>query len=88
MKAEKKIIAFGALQSSEEPPLCIDLDDTLVKTDTLLESMLLLLKENPAYVLLMASWLLYRLRAFSNWRQNPKLQPGARLRREMPPESK
>jgi len=58
MEAEKKIIAFRALQSSEEPPLCIDLDDTLVKTDTLLESMLLLLKKKPVYVLLMPLWLL------------------------------
>ncbi|MDZ7783927.1 MAG: UbiA family prenyltransferase [Halioglobus sp.] len=38
-------------------PLCVDLDGTLVNTDTLVESALLLLKKNPAYLLLMLYWL-------------------------------
>jgi 4-hydroxybenzoate polyprenyltransferase len=56
MEAIKTPTAFRA--SVEKPPLCIDLDNTLVKTDTLLESMLLLLKQKPLYVLLLPFWLL------------------------------
>lgn len=39
-------------------PLCVDLDGTLIKTDTLFESILLLIKTNPIYILLMPFWLL------------------------------
>ena len=39
-------------------PLCVDLDGTLVKTDLLLESVLLLLKSNPLYCFLLPLWLL------------------------------
>lgn len=39
-------------------PLCVDLDGTLVNTDTLVESAVLLLKKNPAYLVLMLYWLL------------------------------
>ena len=38
-------------------PLCVDLDGTLVKTDTLLETLLLLLKQNPLYLLMLPLWL-------------------------------
>ena len=38
-------------------PLCVDLDGTLVKTDTLLETLLLLLKKNPLYLLMLPLWL-------------------------------
>jgi hypothetical protein len=51
-----KAVQFAS--PSEEPPLCVDLDDTLVKTDTLLESFLLLLKTKPFFVLLLPFWLL------------------------------
>lgn len=40
------------------PPLCVDLDGTLIRSDLLLESLLLLLKRNPLYLLLAAFWLL------------------------------
>ena len=40
-------------------PLVVDLDGTLVKTDTLWEGILLLIKKQPLYVLLMPWWLLY-----------------------------
>jgi 4-hydroxybenzoate polyprenyltransferase/phosphoserine phosphatase len=40
-------------------PLCVDLDGTLVNTDTLIESALLLAKINPLYVLAMFFWLLF-----------------------------
>src|SRR6476469_9855979 len=42
----------------EELPLCVDLDDTLVKTDTLLECVLALLKNNFLYGLVLPFWLL------------------------------
>ena len=39
-------------------PLCVALDGTLVRTDLLLESFLLLIKRNPLYLLLVPLWLL------------------------------
>lgn len=41
-----------------DTPLCVDLDGTLVRTDTLLESVVLLLKRNPLYLLLLPGWVL------------------------------
>ncbi len=38
-------------------PLCVDLDGTLIKTDTSFESFLLLLKKNPFYLFLALLWL-------------------------------
>lgn len=40
------------------PPLCVDLDGTLIRSDVLLESLLLLMKRNPLYLILAAGWLL------------------------------
>lgn len=40
------------------PPLCVDLDGTLVATDTLWETFLLLLRTNPLWLLLLPVWLL------------------------------
>jgi 4-hydroxybenzoate polyprenyltransferase len=39
-------------------PLCVDLDGTLIRSNLLLESLLLLLKYNPLYLLLAVGWLL------------------------------
>lgn len=39
-------------------PLCVDLDGTLVNTDTLVESAILLIKANPLTLFLMLLWLL------------------------------
>jgi 4-hydroxybenzoate polyprenyltransferase len=39
-------------------PLCVDLDGTLIHSDLLLESFLLLIKRNPLYLLLVPLWLL------------------------------
>ncbi len=39
-------------------PLCVDLDGTLVKTDTLLESILILLKRQPLSLFAMLLWML------------------------------
>lgn len=38
-------------------PLCVDLDGTLVCTDTLVESFFLLIKKNPLYVFMCVLWL-------------------------------
>ena len=39
-------------------PLCVDLDGTLVRSDLLLESFVLLIKRNPFYLFLVPVWLL------------------------------
>ncbi len=39
-------------------PLCVDLDGTLIKTDLLWESLLVLLKQNPLSIFLLPLWLL------------------------------
>ena len=39
-------------------PLCVDLDGTLIRSDVLLESLLLLVKANALYLLLAVFWLL------------------------------
>ncbi len=43
---------------SKNVPLCVDLDGTLIHSDLLLESFLLLIKRNPLYLLLIPFWLL------------------------------
>ncbi len=45
-------------QANQLTPLCVDLDGTLIHSDLLLESFLLLLKRNPLYLLLIPFWLL------------------------------
>ncbi len=42
----------------KELPLCVDLDGTLIKTDSLYELFLLLFKTNPLYCLTAISWLM------------------------------
>ncbi len=44
--------------ATKEIPLCVDLDGTLIATDMLLESLLLLVKQNPLYIALLPFWLL------------------------------
>jgi 4-hydroxybenzoate polyprenyltransferase/phosphoserine phosphatase len=46
----------GAL--SVEPPLCVDMDGTLLKTDSLIESIILLLKSNAAALFMLCFWML------------------------------
>lgn len=43
---------------SDKTPICVDLDGSLIHSDLLLESFLLLLKRNPLYVFLIPVWLL------------------------------
>jgi len=40
------------------PPICVDLDGTLIRSDLLLESFLLILKKNILYLFLIPFWLL------------------------------
>ena len=42
----------------DQVPLCVDLDGTLIKADSLFESFLLLLKENPLYCIIALTWLI------------------------------
>ncbi len=42
----------------EQVPLCVDLDGTLIKTDSLHESFLLLIKKNPLYCIIAVFWIL------------------------------
>ncbi len=43
---------------SDLKPIIVDLDGTLIKTDTLLESVMILLKQNPLWCLILPFWLL------------------------------
>ncbi len=52
------IVPAIAEPSDVEIPLCVDLDGTLVNTDTLVESAVLLAKINPFYIFAMIFWLL------------------------------
>ena len=45
------------MQHSSQPPLCVDLDGTLVATDTLWESFLILVRENVFVLFLLPFWL-------------------------------
>ncbi|MBS0419115.1 MAG: UbiA family prenyltransferase [Proteobacteria bacterium] len=49
---------MNAAPESYRVPLCVDLDGTLIHSDTLLESALLVLKKNPFMVFAFALWLL------------------------------
>lgn len=51
-------MSVAAEPGSPEPPLFIDLDGTLVKTDLLLESALVLIKRRPWMIVLLPWWLL------------------------------
>ena len=43
---------------SRELPLCVDMDGTLLKTDSLIESIILLLKSNAFYFVMVCVWML------------------------------
>ena len=50
---------------SRDLPLCVDMDGTLLKTDSLIESIILLLKSNAFYFVMVCVWML-RGKAFLN----------------------
>ncbi len=45
------------LVSSTSPPLCVDLDGTLVKSDTLYDSVMVLARQHPAALMQLPRWL-------------------------------
>ena len=51
------LIASGAQRTFTPPPLVIDLDGTLIKTDLLIESVLALVRKQPLYVFLLPLWM-------------------------------
>ena len=51
-------LIVSAAPDTSRVPLCVDLDGTLIHSDSLLESALLLLKKNPFWVFAFALWLL------------------------------
>ena len=48
---------MGTLDGTAAPPLCVDLDGTLVKSDTLVDSVLILARQNPRAILSIPGWL-------------------------------
>ncbi len=46
------------MNTADRTPVCVDLDGSLIHSDLLLESFLLLIKRNPLYLLLVPLWLL------------------------------
>ena len=51
-------MSFADAPTATAPVLCVDLDHTLVATDTLVEALLQLLRRSPALILLLPWWLL------------------------------
>ena len=65
-------------QPTLQTPLCVDLDGTLILSDLLLETLLLLLKKNPFYIFLFPFWLLKGKAAFkAQIAKRTKLNPAA-----------
>lgn len=54
----KSISSDTDLPDTDLLPLCVDLDGTLVKSDTLVDSVLLLIRHNPTALLKLPLWLL------------------------------
>jgi len=52
------------IEDSQLRPLCVDLDGTLVKTDTFAQALLLLIRTRPASILLVPRWASNGLAAF------------------------
>ena len=50
-------LAAEALPSSGARPICVDLDGSLSKSDTLVDSVLALVRHNPKYILQLPAWL-------------------------------
>jgi 4-hydroxybenzoate polyprenyltransferase len=50
--------AMAAATQALAPPLCVDLDGTLIRSNLLFESLARLVKANPCYLLLCVIWLL------------------------------
>jgi len=57
-------ISYPRVKVHSTAPLCVDLDGTLVKTDTLVDSVLVLARQNPRAILSIPGWLLQGKAAF------------------------
>jgi 4-hydroxybenzoate polyprenyltransferase len=61
MRAENPITRLspeGTVSAMMEQPLCVDMDGTLVKSDTLVDSLLLLVRSNPLSIFRIPGWIL------------------------------
>jgi len=58
MYAVQEMPPAGRTKEAETPPLVVDLDGTLVKTDLLWEGVLVLLKQEPWYAFVLPLWLM------------------------------
>jgi len=56
---QKNPVADGQTTASSDSPLCVDLDGTLVKSDTLVDSLLVLARARPALLLKLPTKLLH-----------------------------
>ena len=54
--ANAEQVADAAQRAASALPLCVDLDGTLVKSDTLVDTVLVLARQNPAAVLKFPAW--------------------------------
>src|SRR5271170_5351262 len=61
---ESQVYASAVTPSASMRPLCVDLDGTLVKSDTLVDSLLLLVRARPLTALKTPIWLLQGKAAF------------------------
>ena len=71
---------LSLIKSAQRHPLCVDLDGTLVKTDTLIEAMLVLLRKNYLYFFLFPLWLAkgklhFKFQVFLHADMNPTMLP-------------
>ncbi|MGE5258708.1 MAG: UbiA family prenyltransferase [Hyphomicrobiales bacterium] len=58
IKGQDRAAGDNLKNSASKIPLAVDLDGTVILTDSLIESILILLKRNPLYILAMLAWLL------------------------------
>ncbi len=69
---------MSIVAAESQRPLCVDLDGTLIRSDLLLESLMLLVKRNPFYLLRAPFWLLKGKSEFkSQIAQRVELDPAA-----------
>ncbi len=80
MSGETSLTSEFTAETARTRPLCVDLDGTLVTTDTLWESVMVLMRERPWTILATPLWLLtgragFKRRVTRNARLNPASLP-------------
>src|SRR5690349_6508835 len=58
MAADGRMAAIEGVEQQSPKAICVDLDGTLSRTDTLLEAILMLAKRSPLSLLLLPFWVL------------------------------